>query len=105
MGVSKSIVDSLSFRDLHNLIKKIHVRREEDLKSQALLSYTNASLVVIGIAGAFADKETKFPDIHEVFPSLFKHEEKQEKQEDWKIIKAKMNQIAQRMKGGNSNDT
>ena len=59
------------------------------IKALAWLLYNNAALTAVG----FNDPK-KFPDLEEAFPSLFERKE----QQDWWMMKERIEQHAKRMK-------
>lgn len=68
------------------MIQAYNERQKEEMQFQAICAYSTARTITQGIAVAFGKE--KFPQLHEVFPTLF--EEPKPKQQDYRKIQAIM---------------
>ncbi len=76
----------LTITETIDMIQAYNERQKEEMQFQAICAYSTARTITHGIAVAFGKE--KFPQLHEVFPTLF--EKPIPKQQDYRQIQAIM---------------
>ena len=87
-------LDAMRFWDMTYFEIKEHIkayakRNKESMREKAILSYNHAHLIAQLVGISFSG-EGKVPQLHDIYPSLFDAPELQGQQQDWRIMKARI---------------
>lgn len=89
----------MTYKETIDVINARQRRYKEELQSQAVLTYKLADFIASSVGRLF-EKRNNYPNLNEVFPGLFNDIEEKPKQQDWRIIKERINAIAAARKRG-----
>lgn len=98
----------MTYLEITTAIKAYNNKQKYEMQKKASMDYVLADLIGSSLSRLFS-KDAKYPQIHDVYPHLFKEEkQKQEKQpqqqQHWQIMKERINAYAsQKRKRGEKN--
>lgn len=90
-GIKMSDFWDYTYGELIIIIQAMNDKEMLRMRQEALNTYILADLIGASVA-RLMDKNSKFPAIHDVYPSLF--EKPQPKQQDWQLTKARLLEYA-----------
>ena len=95
-GISETEFWEMTFGELNRLVESKKRMEEHRAQEKATFDYIHAALVGRAFAASM-DSKAKFPEIHEVYPSLFNKEEReaQKKEQSNQLSALRFKQFAQ----------
>ncbi|MCM1564926.1 MAG: hypothetical protein NC238_03020 [Dehalobacter sp.] len=97
---------NMTYEEISAAIRGRQNQNLNDIKTQALVAYRQADLIAALVGIRFGSKQ-QAPNLFEAFPGIFSEEEVKPKQQNWQVMKARIETYAaeRRKRGERKHDT
>lgn len=80
----------MTIAEVLDVIKSYNSKLKSEMQFKAIISYSQAILIVNGVRSMFSKESYTIPQLHELYPSLFEAPPKKEMQQNENVMKARL---------------